>query len=179
MNKIKGISIPHLGFDPLKQGDFLYHEGPLLSHFIDRNNPSDNYFYRWVDFDDTVNRWLIFRLSEEDLLLFFNKKNALRDLIKQNAFVHILDLDKDLNRVQILLVSINDLPNEYLPSQNAFFDENQYENHALYVRNNLLNKKGEIQDFYSLLSKEIAQLKEQQSKTYSLLETLSGLRLNP
>jgi hypothetical protein len=28
MNKIKGISIPHLGFDPLKQGDFLYHEGP-------------------------------------------------------------------------------------------------------------------------------------------------------
>ena len=178
MQIIKGISIPHLGFDPSKQGDFLYHEGPLLSHFIDRNNPSDNYFYRWVDYNDLANRWLIFRLSEEDLLVFFNKKASLQQLVKKNAFIHILDLDKDLNKIQILVVSINDLPKEYLPSSDAFFEEEQYENHALFVKNSLLHRKIETQS-YETLFREIALLKEQQSKTYSLLERLSGLRINP
>ena len=41
MKKIKGTIIKHLGFEPIKQGDFIYHEGPLLSHFVDKNNPSD------------------------------------------------------------------------------------------------------------------------------------------
>lgn len=91
MKKVKGIHIEHLGFDPIKQGDFIYHEGPLLSHFP--------------------------------------------------------------------------------------FEE-QYENHALTVRDNLLQKQYENQTFEKILQ-EVAQIKEQQSKTYSLLENIMGKQLNP
>ena len=127
MKKIKGTLIKHLGFEPVKQGDFIYHEGPLLSHFVDKNNPSDNYLYRWVDFNDDSHRWLISRLSDGDLSAFFKRQSSLRQLISKNSFVYLLDLDAQLNKIQILLVSSNDLPDAYLPQINSFFDEEQYE----------------------------------------------------
>ncbi len=178
MKKIKGIKIKHLGFDPVKQGDFIYHEGPLLSHFVDKNNPSDNYFYRWVDYDDNSNRWLIFRLSDEDLASFFKIQSSLKQLISKNSFTYLLDLDAQLNKVQILLVSMSDLPNAYLPQDNSFFDEEQYENHALSVKTSLLRKEFEVRTYEKILQ-EVALLKEQQSKTFSLLENIMGRQLNP
>jgi hypothetical protein len=178
MKKIKGIQIKHLGFDPIKQGDFIYHEGPLLSHFVDKNNPSDNYFYRWVDYDDNTNRWLIFRLSDDDLAVFFKNQLNLKQLISKNSFTYLLDLDAQLNKVQILLVSLGDLPSVYLPQDNSYFDEEQYENHALSVKNNLLRKEYEILTYEKILQ-EVALLKEQQSKTYSLLENIMGRQFNP
>ena len=178
MKKVKGTHIKHLGFDPLKQGDFIYHESPLLSHFVDRNNPSDNYLYRWVDFSDSSNRWLIFRLSNDDFKAFFKNQVSLKDIISKNSFLYLLDLDAQLNTIQILLVALNDLPETYLPQNNSFFNEEQYENHALAVRDNLLKKQYESQVFEKILQ-EVAQLKEQQSKTYSLLENIIGRQLNP
>ena len=73
---------------------------------------------------------------------------------------------------------MSDLPDEYLPQNTSFFNEEQYENHALAVRDNLLKKQYEVQTFEKIL-KEVAQLKEQQSKTYSLLENIIGRSLNP
>jgi hypothetical protein len=70
MNNIKGLTISHLGFQPFKMGDFLYYQGPLLSHFIDKNNPTDHYFYRWVEADDNCNRWLVFNSTEKDITNF-------------------------------------------------------------------------------------------------------------
>ena len=177
MKKIKGTLIKHLGFEPIKQGDFIYHEGPLLSHFVDKNNLSDNYLYRWVDFNDDSHRWLIFRLSDTDLSAFFKGQSSLRQLISKNSFVYLLDLDAQLNKIQILLVSSNDLPDAYLPQINSFFDEEQYENHALTIKNNLLKKQYEAQTYEKILQ-EVAQLQAQQSKTYSLLETIMGRPLN-
>ena len=177
MKKIKGTIIKHLGFEPIKQGDFIYHEGPLLSHFVDKNNLSDNYLYRWVDFNDDSHRWLIFRLSDGDLSAFFKRQSSLRQLISKNSFVYLLDLDAQLNKIQILLVSSNDLPDAYLPQINSFFDEEQYENHALTIKDNLLKKQYEAQTYEKILQ-EVAQLKAQPSKTYSLLETIIGRPLN-
>ena len=178
MKKVKGIQIKHLDFDPVKQGDFIYHEGPLLSHFVDKNNPSDNYFYRWVDYNDESNRWLIFRISNDDLKLFFKNQVSIKELISKHSFMYLLDLGADLNKIQILLVAISDLPDTYLPQNNSFFNEEQYENHALTVRDNLLKKQYEIQTFEKILQ-EVAQLKEQQSKTFSLLENMIGRQFNP
>lgn len=149
-----------------------------MSHFVDKNNTADNYFYRWVDFSDDNNRWLIFRLSNEDLIAFFKKQLGLRQLISKNSFMYLLDLDAQLNKTQILLVSLNDLPDAYLPQSTSFFNEEQYENHALTVRDNVLQKQYENQTFEKILQ-EVAQIKEQQSKTYSLLENIIGKQLNP
>ena len=92
--------------------------------------------------------------------------------------MYLLDLGADLNKIQILLVAISDLPDTYLPQNNSFFNEEQYENHALTVRDNLLKKQYEIQTFEKILQ-EVAQLKEQQSKTFSLLENMIGRQFNP
>ena len=92
--------------------------------------------------------------------------------------MYLLDLDAQLNKTQILLVSLNDLPDAYLPQSTSFFNEEQYENHALTVRDNVLQKQYENQTFEKILQ-EVAQIKEQQSKTYSLLENIIGKQLNP
>ena len=120
MKEVKGLNINHLGFNPMKLGDFIYYEGPLLSHFIDRNKPEDNYLYRWVDFDDDAHRWLIFKVSEKELFSFFNTEISLRQLIENNNFVTLLDLDDDLNKVQILIAPTQGLPDTYLPIQQSF-----------------------------------------------------------
>ena len=124
MDKIDGLNIAKLGFKPLHLGDFLFHEGPLLSHFIDENNPHEHYLYKWADSDDSCNRWLIAKLSEEMLKDFFNKKISLRQIITQNAFVYLLDLDNDLTEKAITIVNTADLPETYLPTQNAFLMKN-------------------------------------------------------
>ena len=43
MEIIKGIKLEKLGFTPVKQGDILYHDGPLISHFIDSVNKNIHY----------------------------------------------------------------------------------------------------------------------------------------
>ena len=92
MEKLDGIQLDGLDFKPLKMGDLLYHEGPLLSHFVDEENPSNQYFYKWSDHDDTAHRWMIFKVMERDLSDFFQHKNTLLDIIRHNAFVYFVDL---------------------------------------------------------------------------------------
>jgi hypothetical protein len=71
MNKLSSIEIDKLDFIPIKQGDLLYHEGPLLSVFKDAL--SDNfYLYKWSDCDDKAHRWLVFKVSSKGLKSFFD-----------------------------------------------------------------------------------------------------------
>lgn len=74
MEKLNAFPITDLGIKSQLQGDLLYHEGPLLSHYINKDNPNEHYFYKWTDCDDVCNRWLIFRISVEKLHLFLMEK---------------------------------------------------------------------------------------------------------
>lgn len=168
MKEVKGLNINHLGFNPLKLGDFIYYEGPLLSHFIDRNKPEDNYFYRWVDFDDNAHRWLIFKVSEKDLLAFFSGEYSLRQMIENNNFVTLLDLDDDLNKIQILITPLHGLPNNYLPTEQSFFKEELYNNYATQFKQTLIQKQQDNSILMKLLDR-VRLLEEQQIKTYNLL----------
>lgn len=168
MKEVKGLNINHLGFNPIKLGDFIYYEGPLLSHFIDRNKPEDNYFYRWVDFDDNTHRWLISKFSEKDILAFFNKEISLRQLIETNNFVTLLDLDDELNKAQILIVQTHSLPDTYLPSEQSFFKEEHYHIYASQLKQTLIQKQQDNSILMKLLDR-VRLLEEQQTKTYNLL----------
>ncbi len=46
------IPLANLGFQPVKQGDLLYQEGPLLSHFTAKESIHEHYLYSWVDDDE-------------------------------------------------------------------------------------------------------------------------------
>ena len=169
MDNIKGLNIPKLGFKPLKLGDFLYHEGPLLSHFVDENNPHEHYFYKWSDSDTVCNRWLIAKFSEETLSHFLNQEISLKQVICQNAFIYLLDLDNDLNEQNILVVNTQDLPKSYLPSDDSFYNEKHYENYALNLKESLLNNKDVV---FSQVLDELSNIKKQQSETNQLLNVL-------
>jgi hypothetical protein len=169
MKKVKGLNINHLGFTPVKLGDFLYYEGPLLSHFTDRDKPDDHYFYRWVDNDDDTNRWLISKFTERDLVSFFKGDLSLRQLITNNVYVILLDLDDHLNKNQILLMPTSDLPDNYLPIQQSFFEEKYYQTYAVRLKQQLLQKQQE-QSLLTKLWERVVVLEEQQRKTLQLLK---------
>ena len=171
MKNIEGLIIPHLDFQPVKMGDFLYYEGPLLSHFIDKNNPNDHYFFRWADFDDDCHRWLIFKASEKDIVGFFNKQISLWELITQNITILLIDLDDELNKKQILITTTSKLPETYLPSVNSFFKEEQYHTYALELKNQFAKKENEQNMLIELL-KKVHSLDEQQKKTHELLNEM-------
>jgi len=151
----------------------LYHEGPLLSHFIDENRPEDHYLYRWVDSGDEVHRWLIFRVSEEDLLAFFEQKITLKTLILSRQTVTVLDLDNDLNKKQIQLIPTEHLPENYLPSDTSTFKEKFYDEYALKLRENVLTKAQEQSIIKTLLGK-VHNLEIQQNTILKMMNELLG-----
>jgi len=173
MKHIEGITLKSLSFSPKKLGDFLYHEGPLLSHFIDENRPEEHYLYRWVDSDDEVHRWLIFRVSEEDLLVFFDQKITLKTLILSRQTVTILDLDNDLNKKQIQLIPTEHLPENYLPSDASTFKEKFYDEYALKLRKKIITKTQEQSTITTLLGK-VDNLEKQQNTILEMMNELLG-----
>jgi len=173
MEHIEGITLKSLSFLPRKLGDFLYHEGPLLSHFIDENRPEDHYLYRWVDSDDEVHRWLIFKVSEEDLLAFFEQKVSLKTLILSRQTATVLDLDNNLNKKQIQLIPTEHLPNNYLPSETSTFKEKFYDEYALKLRENIITKAQEQSTIKTLLGK-VDNLEKQQKTILAMMNDLLG-----
>ena len=130
MKKLSGIKINKLDFSPIKQGDLLYHEGPLLSVFKDKF--SNNYYlYKWSDCDDTAHRWLVFKVSIEDLNAFFEKQISLRQIILDLPFSYFLDLDNQLAPLSIVVVSTENIPKRYLPEEDSYFDAVEFEDYAL------------------------------------------------
>ncbi len=117
MKSITGIKIPKLGFIPQKIGDLIYHEGPLLSLFIDRSNPDTYYLYKWADCDEKTNRWLVLQLNTVDLRSFFYKEISLKSLLLNSPVTYVLNLDDNLTETNIMVCSTNDLPKEYLPKK--------------------------------------------------------------
>jgi predicted flap endonuclease-1-like 5' DNA nuclease len=170
MDDIKGLVISKLGFKPLKLGDFLFHEGSLVSHFADSTNLKEHYIYKWCDSDALCNRWMIAKCSEDLLTDFLNNKITLRGIINANAFVYIMDLDDDLDEHNILIANTQDLPEAYLPTENSFFNEKQYEKYALQLKEALLKKTNDIN--IDQVLQELSNLKNQQHITNTLLNAI-------
>jgi hypothetical protein len=170
MNKVKGLNISKLGFKPLLMGDFINYEGSIVSHFTDADNPHEHYIYKWADSNQVCNRWLIAKTSEASLSKFLFQKISLLQLINQNEFVYLLDLDDDLNENQISIVKTADIPDEYLPDADSYFEERHYEDHALQLKEKLSNASNSL--IFEHLMHEVSTLKQQQSETNQLLNVL-------
>lgn len=170
MDSLLGAKIERLDFSPIKLGDLLHHEGPLLTHFIDRNNPTNHYLYKWADADDTSNRWIAIKVSEDDLRHFLHRHISLRQLLISNAFVYVLDLDNELVPKQLMLVPTGYLPVEYLPTEKSFFDAAHYQPYALKLKASLSSPQfsGVSPDVFH----EIQLLRKQQEQTVQLLNNL-------
>lgn len=56
------------------------------------------------------------------------------------SFVYFLDLDGDLRTNQIFLTAVADIPADYLPGSNSYFEEKQFEPYAAELHNRLKYK---------------------------------------
>lgn len=158
---MKNIPLPSLGFTPKYQGDLLVHEGPLLSHVVNEENNKEHYFYKWTDCNDTLNRWLIFKVSERDLIIFFEKKINLLQLILKNPFVYFLDVDDNIQPIHTSISQTTNIPSDYLPSKNSFFDIDEYESYATKLFQKIKQQQQEEYILEQILE-EISELKQHQ-----------------
>jgi len=130
MEDLKGITLPKLNFSLKKMGDFLFHEGPIQSHFIDDKN--ENFIAFWVDENKIVNRWLFVKVEERLLHQFFSKAVNTVELIKKNVdgFAYLIDINGQGEWVKHQLVSNADIPTTYFPSADSYYLEGHYEAYA-------------------------------------------------
>ena len=87
----KSYPIPEFPFNDLEVvSHLLYYDGPILTHF---KHDKFNYLSLWVDQDNTAYRWLIFKVSEKNLIKYLTQKLSLRELLLINDFVILTDIE--------------------------------------------------------------------------------------
>lgn len=120
---VKGSQLSAL---PVRNGrliaDLIHFDGPLLSYYQDDHR--GHYLYYWCDADDTFHRWLVVQIEEHLLRAFLIRQITLRRLFlrvaRNKSF--LLDTDSDGKPAQIVRVEMTDLPEEYLPTEETWYD---------------------------------------------------------
>jgi hypothetical protein len=109
--------------EPSKVADLIFFDGPLLSLY--RNNEGENLLHYWCESGIDVNRWLIFKTPDADLEQYLRKQVTLRTLIQspKDGFLYSIDFDARLEQRAALIVSPRQLPPEYLPSEDSFYED--------------------------------------------------------
>lgn len=123
MNKITGIKVDRLPYPDLhKVADLTYFDGPLLSLF--RDTEDRGYLYYWCDANDLFNRWLVLRISEDQLAKYIKQILPLDDILRHpvNDELFVVDIDGQGKHCAVLLTRAEQLPADYFPQKDNFFD---------------------------------------------------------
>ncbi|WP_199194454.1 hypothetical protein [Photobacterium sp. GB-50] len=104
--------------------DLIYFEGPLLSEFS--SDKGEVYLKYWCDCDDTFNRWMFFKVKEQDRLRLVLGEKSLYDVIvnQPDSFVFVSDESRDIQNYTFLEAA--NLPNEYLPEEDSYLEIDDY-----------------------------------------------------
>jgi hypothetical protein len=104
-------------------GDLVNFEGPLLTLFEDcRNNRL--YIFDWVDRDEDKNRWIVYRASPFFLKQFITGKISHKELFLSSVDgYYSLEINRKLQYENFRKLSRRDIPDEYLPQDDAFFED--------------------------------------------------------
>lgn len=123
MRDITGYDYDGLNVDSLTLiADLIYFDGPLLSHYV--SPQGDNYLFYWVDSDEKCNRWLVIKVSLSYIQDYINKKVTLLDIIRNRSdkSVFVIDIDNELKVEKLLFTGIGDLPADYFPKDNSYYE---------------------------------------------------------
>ncbi len=169
LQSIEGFMIPKLEFYAQKIGDLIYHEGPLLSLFLDRDNPDTYYIYKWVDCNQKYNRWLISTTNITNLRSFFSKEFSLKELFLKNPVCFLIEIDHQLNTANSRVCSIHALPDGYFPGEKSFFNEERYTEFASTYKQIIL--RSPIHNTLQQLVNEVDDLKLEQQKMMTIISS--------
>lgn len=95
------------------------------SHYV--TNKGDNYLFYWIDQDDTNNRWMFIRTDYDNIQKYTNKKQTLRNVLSSplDDIVYTVDIDEESNHHNFQAHSIEDLPEDYLPTEDSYYEFEQ------------------------------------------------------
>jgi hypothetical protein len=160
MEKLTSISLPNLNFSLKKMGDFLFHEGPIQSHFI--NDKDENFIGFWADGNEKLNRWLFVKVEEKLLHAFFEKQENTVALIEKNAdgFAYAIDINGKGEWQNFQLISNEDIPKSYFPSADSYYLEEHYEPYAEELRNYLAHLFERKRKIYEVKEVEVGSVRE-------------------
>ncbi|MCH8490222.1 MAG: hypothetical protein LAT81_09890 [Oceanicaulis sp.] len=77
-------------------------------------------FIMFEDDEKGFLRYIHILVTEKQYSDFINQQTSLRNILNENESVFIVDLDYALNEIDQNLVSINEIPVDYLPLKNSF-----------------------------------------------------------
>jgi len=160
----------------VKKGDLIYHEGPLLSHF--EGDDGNQYFFKWADSTKSINRWLVFQVTYSELMLFFNQKITLKDLVlnewKQHVF--LFEIDSNLKLKKATRKKIDKIPEEYLPLEKSFYDSDHYESYAQKLSDSIKKNKSRLsnsnKEKFSIYERQLMHITKNQKNIMVTMERL-------
>lgn len=174
MENINSFKIDKLSLKLNYVIDLIHFDGPLLSLF--RNEYGDRYIYYWCDIDEHNNRWIIFRLDISQLKFFILKKISLKDLILNpiDGFLYIADIDDNLQYSSIYFVQPNELPEQYVPESDSYYDLDSElnEESQLIVLSHIIDDKEIIKILLKLLNTYDDTLKDIKIKLFDMVFTV-------
>lgn len=99
--------------------DLINFDGPLLSLFK-RESGQDSLFV-WVDCDERRHRWCIVDVTRSNLRDYLDSKIPLLNLFEEAGTVYLFDQAE--RRSNVKSVRVEDLPEDYRPSEDSFLTE--------------------------------------------------------
>lgn len=113
------VSIVHLrGHQPIEE--LASFDGPVLAHYMEGTK---HFLYYWSDADEAINRWMIIPVRADQYRDFVERRMTLLDLIRNadGGYVMLLDMDNELQKRNLSLLSAKSLPEAYLPDREYYY----------------------------------------------------------
>lgn len=120
---IKGFSITEFPFHLEKVGDLIYFEGSLMGVYT--NQEKAIFIYDWADSDSDVNRWMVYQVEPQVLKNYISKEISHFQLLSNTAkdIIFIVDKRHDGSVRDCYTCSSNNLPYDYLPQNDIYFEK--------------------------------------------------------
>ena len=108
--------------DFIRVEDLIYFEGPLLVHYT--NHKGQNFLYHWVDNNEAANRWLIYRVTQQNLLNYLRGQEDFKSLLQHTIsdLILVVDVNDNGQRILIQQVELEDLPEDYIPADGVYYE---------------------------------------------------------
>lgn len=99
--------------------DLVYFDGPLVS--LIKESTTQDYIYIFVD-SGQLNRWLAVPAARDSLIRYRERSLSLRKFVENAEILYLVDIDGDGEYKALYRCEISDIPPDYLPDEDSFFD---------------------------------------------------------
>jgi len=119
-NELNALPISDLSW----KRDLIYFEGPLLSEFS--SSTGETYLKYWCDCDENFNRWMFFKIKEQDRLRLVLGEKSIFEVITNQPDSFVFFADENNTNSTFKMVISTEIPLSYIPEEDSFLDIDDY-----------------------------------------------------